>query len=507
MNTNIYNVFTEHFPADLSSIFIETEDGQSWSYADLEMECARLARFLTDAGVKKGERVAVQVDKTPQVLFLYLACLRAGFIYLPLNTAYTENELAYFLDNAEPTVVVCRSSNLASFKQIAKDNTVRHFYTLDNAPEHNLLQLSETSRPQFETVSCEKDDVAVILYTSGTTGRPKGAMITHGNLAANGLALKDTWGFKRDDVLLHALPIFHIHGLFVACHCVLLSGSKMLFIPKYNAETITKLLPRATVLMGVPTFYTRLLDNPAFTADACHNMRLFISGSAPLLEQTFTEFEQRSGHTILERYGMTETGMNTSNPLAGKRKAGTVGFPLPGVTARIVDDAGQPVSSNTVGNLQVKGDNVFKGYWRMPDKTAEEFTADDFFKTGDMATLDDEGYISIVGRGKDMVITGGFNVYPKEIEIEIDEIDGVVESAVIGIPHPDFGEAVTAVVARDANHKDCTQENIIAILKPRLANYKIPKRVLFVDELPRNTMGKVQKNLLRENYADLYREN
>ena len=504
MNTNIYNVFTEHFPADLSSTFIETEDGQTWSYADLNQESARLARFLTDAGVQKGERVAVQVEKNPQVIFLYLACLRAGFIYLPLNTAYTESELAYFIDNAEPAVVVCRASSLSGFKQIAKGKSVRHFYTLDDAPEHNLLPLSESTNPQFDTTPCDKDDVAVILYTSGTTGRPKGAKITHGNLAANGLALKQIWGFSQNDVLLHALPIFHIHGLFVACHCVLLSGSRMLFIPKFNADTLIELLPRATVLMGVPTFYTRLLDHPAFNSAVCSNMRLFISGSAPLLEQTFTEFQQRSGHTILERYGMTETGMNTSNPLEGERKAGTVGHPLPGVTTRIVDDAGNPVARNSVGNLQVKGDNVFKGYWGMPDKTAEEFTADGFFKTGDMATLDDDDYISIVGRGKDMVITGGFNVYPKEIELLIDEFDGVIESAVIGVPHPDFGEAVTAVATRDASNTACTEENIIASLKPKLANYKIPKRILFVDALPRNTMGKVQKNLLRETYADLF---
>ena len=488
----------------MSATFIETGEGEHWQYTDLEQESARLARFLTEAGIQKGERVAVQVDKTPQALFLYLACLRAGFIYLPLNTAYTESELAYFIDNAEPAAVVCRADNLTSFQQIAAGKGVRHFYTLEDAPEHNLLQLSAATAAEFDTASCSKDDVAVILYTSGTTGRPKGAMITHGNLAANGLALKQIWGFTRDDVLLHALPIFHIHGLFVACHCVLLSGSKMLFLPKFSADTIIRLLPRATVLMGVPTFYTRLLDNPAFTADVCSNMRLFISGSAPLLEQTFAEFQQRTGHTILERYGMTETGMNTSNPLEGERKAGTVGFPLPGVTARIVDDADQIVEPGTVGNLQVKGGNVFLGYWRMHDKTAEEFTADGYFKTGDMASLDDEGYISIVGRGKDMVITGGFNVYPKEIELLIDELEGVVESAVIGVPHPDFGEAVTAVVTRDVTNKACTEANIIAALKPKLANFKIPKRVMFVDDLPRNTMGKVQKNLLRESYADLF---
>ena len=505
MNTNIYNVFSERFPTDRSKTFIETENGQTWSYADLDNESARLARFLTNSGVQKGERVAVQVEKTPQAVFLYLACLRAGFIYLPLNTAYTKTELAYFIENAEPAVVVCRTADLPALKQIGANKKVRHFYTLDKDAEHNLLKLSQSTETQFETVACDKDDVAVILYTSGTTGRPKGAMITHGNLAANGLALKKIWGFNQHDVLLHALPIFHIHGLFVACHCVLLSGSKMLFIPRFNAETIIQLLPRATVLMGVPTFFTRLLDSPDFSAAVCNNMRLFISGSAPLLEQTFSDFQQRTGQTILERYGMTETGMNTSNPLEGERKAGTVGHPLPGVKARIVDDAGQEVAANTVGNLQVKGDNVFKGYWRMPDKTAEEFTPDGFFKTGDMATLDDDGYISIVGRGKDMVITGGFNVYPKEIELEIDELDGVIESAVIGVPHQDFGEAVTAVVTRDASNTDCTEENIITSLKPKLANYKIPKRILFVDELPRNTMGKVQKNLLRETYADLFK--
>ncbi len=488
----------------MSSPFIETEEGQQWSYADLEQESARLARYLTEAGIQKGERVAVQVDKTPQALFLYLACLRAGFIYLPLNTAYTESELAYFIDNAEPAAVVCRSDSLANFQQLGQGKAVRHFYTLENAPEHNLLQLSAATATNFDTVACNKADVAVILYTSGTTGRPKGAMITHGNLAANGLALKQIWGFSQDDVLLHALPIFHIHGLFVACHCVLLSGSKMLFIPRFNADTIIRLLPRATVLMGVPTFYTRLLDNPAFTAEVCRNMRLFISGSAPLLEQTFTEFQHRTGQTILERYGMTETGMNASNPLDGERKAGTVGFPLPGVTARIVDDAGNVAGPDTVGNLQVRGENVFIGYWGMPDKTAEEFTADGFFKTGDMASLDDEGYLAIVGRGKDMVITGGFNVYPKEIELIIDELDGVIESAIIGVPHPDFGEAVTAVVTRDVSNQACTEASIIAALKPKLANYKIPKRVIFVDELPRNTMGKVQKNLLRDTYAGLF---
>ena len=503
MNENIYSVFEARFPASRDAAFIETVEGTEYSYAFLEQESARIAHFLTNQGIGKGDRVAVQVEKSPQVLFLYLACLRAGFIYLPLNTAYTENELSYFIENAEPAVVVCRPESHALFSRL-QNPQLKVILTLDANGHGTLIEHSRASSTDFDTTPCDKDDIAVILYTSGTTGRPKGAMITHGNLAANGLSLQQAWGWQQSDVLLHALPIFHIHGLFVACHSVLLGGSKMLFVNKFDAKTIIKLLPRATVLMGVPTFYTRLLDEPDFNQDCCHNMRLFISGSAPLLEQTFEDFKQRTGYTILERYGMTETGMNTSNPLTGERLAGTVGMPLPGVEVRIVDGDNNIIHGDNVGILQVKGDNVFKAYWRMPEKTAEEFTCDGFFITGDMAKYNEQGYISIIGRNKDMVITGGFNVYPKEIELSLDEIEGIKESAIIGLPHKDFGEAVTAVVVPDDINAQPDEATIISSLKQHLASYKTPKKIIFVEQLPRNTMGKVQKNILREQYQSLY---
>ena len=504
MNNNIYSIFEQHFPASREAIFIETPNGDSYSYAILEQQVSKIANLLSKQGLNKGDRIAVQVEKSPQVLFLYLACLRAGFIYLPLNTAYTESELSYFIENAEPAVVVCDPESLALFTRIGEKHKLQHVFSLDAQGEGSLLTTSEDSPAEFTTTACDKDDIAVILYTSGTTGRPKGAMITHGNLAANGLALQKTWHWQQQDILLHALPIFHIHGLFVACHNVLLGGSKMLFVSRFDAKNVMQLLPEVTVLMGVPTFYTRLLDLADFNQDVCKNMRLFISGSAPLLEQTFTEFQQRTGHTILERYGMTETGMNTSNPIEGPRIAGTVGLPLPGVETRIVDDNNQPLPANSVGLLQVRGENVFKGYWRMPDKTAEEFTPDGFFITGDMASYNDQGYISIVGRNKDMVITGGYNVYPKEIELLLDEIEGVKESAIIGLPHKDFGEAVTAIVIpEDMNHAP-DEKLIINQLKQELANYKVPKKIIILDQLPRNTMGKVQKNILREKYNKLW---
>ncbi|MDH5370660.1 MAG: malonyl-CoA synthase [Gammaproteobacteria bacterium] len=502
-NTNIYSIFENRFPKSPDAVFIETTDGTHYSYAYLQQETARIANFLTQQGVKKGDRVAVQVEKSPHVLFLYLACLRAGFVYLPLNTAYTKNELSYFLENAEPTVVVCSTDVYELFSSF-KNNYLKHIYTLDTKEQGSLIEQSQNTAAEFETVACDTDDIAVILYTSGTTGRPKGAMITHGNLAANGLALQEAWNWQQSDVMLHALPIFHIHGLFVACHNVLLGGSKMLFLEKFDCKTIIQLLPKATVFMGVPTFYTRLLDDENFNSDVCQNMRLFISGSAPLLEQTFEDFQKRTGHTILERYGMTETGMNTSNPVDGERLAGTVGLPLPGVQTRIVDENNHTVENNQVGILQVKGDNVFKGYWGMPEKTAEEFTDDHFFITGDMATCNDKGYISIVGRNKDMVITGGYNVYPKEVELLLDESEGVKESAVIGLAHKDFGEAVTAIVVADDVNNPPDADKLRKQLKEQLASYKTPKKIIFIEQLPRNTMGKVQKNILRETYKDLY---
>ena len=503
MNTNIYSIFQTRFPKNSDASFIETTDGTHYSYAYLEQETARLAKFLSQQGVQKGDRVAVQVEKSPHVLFLYLACLRAGFVYLPLNTAYTKNELSYFLEDAEPTVVVCRTESHELFSGF-KNEALKYVFTLDANEQGTLIEQSRNVTTDFETIACNEDDIAVILYTSGTTGRPKGAMITHGNLAANGLALQKAWNWQQSDVMLHALPIFHIHGLFVACHNVLLGGSKMLFLEKFNSKTIIQLLPKATVFMGVPTFYTRLLDDENFTHDVCQNIRLFISGSAPLLEQTFDDFQKRSGHTILERYGMTETGMNTSNPVDGERLAGTVGLPLPGVEARIVDENNQTVENTQVGILQVKGDNVFKGYWRMPEKTAEEFTDDNFFITGDMATCNDKGYISIVGRNKDMVITGGYNVYPKEVELLLDESEGVKESAVIGLAHKDFGEAVTAIVVAEDINNPPDADALKKQLKEQLASYKTPKKIIFIEQLPRNTMGKVQKNILRKTYNDLY---
>lgn len=496
---NIYALFESRFPKERARTFIETDAGTRYSYADLERRSAQAAAYLTRLGIRKGDRVAVQVDKSPEALFLYLGCLRAGFIYLPLNTAYLESELDYFLGNAEPKAVICRPESLERMQTLADAHGVAQVLSLDGEGRGSLRDGMDNSAAEFDTVACTGDDVAVILYTSGTTGRPKGAMISHGNLAANGLALHQAWQWQPDDTLLHALPLFHIHGLFVACHCVLLNGTGMLFLRKFEVAAVRRLLPRATVLMGVPTFYTRLLADPDFGRDDCRNMRLFISGSAPLLEQTFTEFRDRTGHTILERYGMTETGMNTSNPVDGDRVPGTVGVALPGVSVRAVDQSDQPLGADEVGQLQVKGDNVFQGYWRMPEKSAEEFTADGYFRTGDLGKIDPRGYVSIVGRAKDLVISGGYNVYPKEVESFVDELDGVLESAVIGLPHADFGEMVAAVIVPQPNAK-LDEQQIIATLKQRVAGYKVPKRVFFVEALPRNTMGKVQKNVLREQF-------
>jgi malonyl-CoA/methylmalonyl-CoA synthetase len=505
-DANVFSLFRSRFPEDRQREFLQTASGQVYRYADLETQTARIAAALRGLGVAPGERVACQVDKSPQALFLYLACLRAGFIYLPLNIAYTESELAYFLEDAEPAAVVCRPETEGTIRRLAVTRGVRHVLTLAADGGGSLSEMAHSAEATSLDEPRMVDDIAAILYTSGTTGKPKGAMITHGNLASNADALASSWGFSADDVLLHALPIFHIHGLFVAVHCVLLSGSQMIFLPGFDAEALIQQLPRATVMMGVPTHYTRLLDRPEFGRKHCRHMRLFTCGSAPLLVQTFEEFERRTGHRILERYGMTETGMNTSNPLHGERKPGTVGLPLPGVEVRIVDEAGSPVASGQTGELLVRGPNVFKGYWRMPEKSAEEFTQDGFFHTGDIARIDAEGYVSIVGRAKDMVISGGFNVYPKEIEGLVDAMDGVVESAVVGLPHPDFGEGVTAIVVRESAGNRPEEAQIIAHLRSELANFKIPKRILFVDELPRNTMGKVQKALLRERYSDLYQD-
>ena len=499
-NANLYALFETRFPKDRSSTFLETPEGDRWTYADLERMTGAYAAQLSEAGVRPGDRVAAQVEKSPQALFLYLACLRGGFIYLPLNTAYPERELSYFLSDAEPSVVVCRPESADAVARLAREHHVGNVLTLDERGE-GTLKGDSGSGGVFPVAEVGPDHIAAILYTSGTTGRPKGAMLSHLNLSSNAEVLHKTWRFQPGDVLLHALPLFHTHGLFVACNTTLLNGSSMLFCSRFDVDTVKRLLPRAKVFMGVPTFYVRLLNDPGFGREHCKNMRLFISGSAPLLEQTFQEFRERTGHTILERYGMTECGMSTSNPVDGKRKAGTVGLPLEGVTLRVVDDAGKPVSSGEVGHIQFIGPNVFKGYWRNPEKTAEEFTDDGYFRSGDLGSLDEDGYVSISGRDKDLIISGGYNVYPKEVEMCIDELDEVAESAVIGLPHADFGEQVTAVVVPKVKGARLDGDRIMDALKSKLAGYKVPKQVFVVDSLPRNAMGKVQKNVLRERFS------
>ncbi|MDX1405533.1 MAG: AMP-binding protein, partial [Woeseiaceae bacterium] len=445
-NFNLFSHFDEQFKKHTDDELLRTESEQSFTWDGVDRRSAQLANCLGELGASPGDRVSVQVEKSPAALCLYLACLRAGLVFHPLNMAYKSGELEYFLGNAEPAIVVCDPDNAESLGPIAKAARVRTLLTLDRAGAGTLTETADQQPASFDTVNCVADDLAALLYSSGTTGRPKGIMLSHRNLLRNTEALVDAWGFTEDDRLLHALPIFHVHGLFVAIGCVLLSGCSMRWLPAFNEQQVIKFLPECTVMMGVPTYYTRLLANDAFTRDVADKARLFISGSAPLLEETFAEFEQRTGHRILERYGMTETNMNTSNPLHGERKPGTVGPPLPGVEVRICDDDGKQLGTDEIGNLQVRGPNVFIGYWKMPEKTAEDFTDDEFFNTGDKGKIDSDGYVSIVGRAKDVVISGGLNVYPKEIELFLDDLPGVKESAVIGVPHHDFGEAVVAVV-------------------------------------------------------------
>ncbi len=500
MNANLYTLFENHFGERQGEPCVLIPNGPVIHYDQLARWSSRIAHVLVRAGCRPGDRIAAQIDKHWHALALYLACLRAGLVYLPLNISYQKAELAYFFDDAKPRVVVCRPENLGLIATLAKAAVV---LTLD-ARGGELLDRAEDAPDTFDTVVSRPDDLAAIVYTSGTTGRSKGAMLTHRNLATNAAALVESWGFTRGDVLLHALPIYHVHGLFVATHCVLLSGSRMLWLSRFDAKEIAGLLPLATVMMGVPTFYTRLLAEPSLTRDAARSIRLFVSGSAPLLPETFDAFHARTGHQILERYGMTETGMLTSNPLSGPRVAGTVGRALPGVSVRVVGGDGAPCEPGTIGNVEVKGPNVFCGYWQMPEKTRAEFTADGYFKTGDMGEWahgrEGRGYLRLVGRAKDLIITGGLNVYPLEVEERIDMLNGVVESAVIGLPDPDFGEAVTAVVVGAPGHA-LTEREIIGALRDEIASFKVPKRVFFADDLPRNAMGKVQKNVLRSRYS------
>lgn len=499
------NLFSRLFdgldtPARLA---IETQDGAHISYGELIARAGQMANVLVARGVKPGDRVAVQVEKSVANIVLYLATVRAGAVYLPLNTAYTLNELDYFIGDAEPSLVVCDPAKAEGLAPIAAKVKAR-VETLGADGKGSLTDAAETASSEFTTVPRANDDLAAILYTSGTTGRSKGAMLTHDNLASNSLSLVGYWRFTDKDVLIHALPIYHTHGLFVATNVTLFSRASMIFLPKLDPDLIIKLMARATVLMGVPTFYTRLLQNPALSRETTKHMRLFISGSAPLLAETHREWSARTGHAVLERYGMTETNMNTSNPYDGERVPGAVGFPLPGVSVRVTDpETGKELPRDEIGMIEVKGPNVFKGYWRMPDKTKSEFRPDGFFITGDLGKIDDKGYVHILGRGKDLVISGGFNVYPKEIESEIDAMPGVIESAVIGVPHADFGEGVTAVLVCNKG-ADITEGAVLKALDGRLAKFKMPKRVFVVDELPRNTMGKVQKNVLRDTYKNIY---
>ncbi|MFL6840495.1 MAG: malonate--CoA ligase, partial [Bradyrhizobium sp.] len=456
-----------------------------------------------ERGVKPGDRVAAQTEKSVSGLALYLAAVRAGAVYLPLNTAYTLNELDYFITDAEPSLVVCDPSKAEGIGAIAAKVRGK-VETLGADGEGTLTDAAAKAKREFNTVARGNDDLAAILYTSGTTGRSKGAMLSHDNLASNSLTLVDYWRFTKGDVLIHALPIYHTHGLFVASNVTLFARASMIFLPKFDPDLTIKLMARSTVLMGVPTFYTRLLQSPALTKESTKHMRLFISGSAPLLADTHREWADRTGHAVLERYGMTETNMNTSNPYDGERVPGAVGHPLPGVSVRVTDaETGKVLPPEAVGMIEVKGPNVFKGYWRMPEKTQAEFRDDGFFITGDLGKIDNKGYVHILGRGKDLVISGGFNVYPKEIESEIDAMPGVIESAVIGVPHADFGEGVTAVVVCNPGAR-VDEATVLKLLEGRLAKFKMPKRVFVVDELPRNAMGKVQKNILRDTYSDIY---
>jgi malonyl-CoA/methylmalonyl-CoA synthetase len=502
MSANLFALATAAAARAPARPFLTTPEGRSLTYAEAVEGAGRWANALISLGVRPGDRVAVQVEKSPEAVLLYLATLRAGAVYLPLNTAYTLAELDYFVGDAEPALVVCDPVAREGVRALARGAAVE---TLDAGGEGSLAERAAAAPAAFADVARSADDLAAILYTSGTTGRSKGAMLTHGNLASNAEVLRREWRFTGEDVLLHALPIFHVHGLFVALNTTLAAGASMIFLPKFDPEAVIRFLPQSSVMMGVPTFYTRLLQDPRLDHDLVSRVRLFVSGSAPLLAETHRQWRDRTGHAILERYGMTETGMNTSNPYDGERVAGTVGPPLPGVELRIADpESGRPTPPGEIGMIEVRGPNVFKGYWRMPEKTAAEIRADGFFITGDLGLVDERGYVQIVGRGKDLVISGGFNVYPKEVESEIDALPGVVESAVIGLPHPDLGEGVTAVVAA-APGGALTEQAVLAALAGRLAGFKRPKRVLFVDDLPRNTMGKVQKAALRERWKDLYR--
>jgi len=503
MTNHVLSCIRARMPAG-DKIAIETADGKILTYGGLLDDTGRYAALMAKLGVAAGDRVAVQVDKSPQVIVLSLACIRLGAIFLPLNSQYTSSELEYFIEDAGPALVICSPERREEIGGIASAAGVKSIETMNAVGGGTFLDKAGRLPPDFEDAARSADDVAAILYTSGTTGRPKGAMQTHGSLASNAITLADYWRITPDDVLLHALPVFHTHGLFTASYTLIMAGGSMLFLPKFDPDQVLEMLARTTIMMGVPTFYTRLLQHPGLTKAATRHMRLFISGSAPMLSETHQEWHARTGHSILERYGMTETGMNTSNPLVGRRLAGSVGLPLPGISIRIADpESGRQLRDGEVGVIEVRGPNVFKGYWRMPERTREEFRPDGYFITGDLGKIDQDGYVHIMGRGKDLIITGGFNVYPKEVEDAINALPGVAESAVIGVPHRDFGEAVTAlVVCREGAKLD--ERDVLQAVTGRLAKFKRPKRVVMVDEFPRNALGKIRKDMLRNSFAGLY---
>ncbi len=494
---NLYLTYREGFPKDLDSTFIENTDGTIISYGELEEESAKYANGLSELGLQPGDRVSVQLDKSHEVVFIYLACLRANLIFHPINTAYKENELSFLLNDAKPSVFICEKEIYENISFLNLEESISHVFTL-NPADHESIQ-SIKKEGDHEIVDCSPDHTAALLYSSGTTGRPKGIMLTHGNIGSNAHALKDAWGFSDDDILLHSLPIYHVHGLFVALGCVFLSGSKILWTKSFDVEQAIELLPRCTVMMGVPTYYTRLVASKDLDKSCLSKMRLFISGSAPLLEDTFIQFYKKTDHHILERYGMTETNIICSNPLNGERKPETVGIPLKDILLRIVDDSFNSLEIGEIGHIQVRGPNVFNSYWNLPEKTKEDFTSDNYFNTGDKGFVDKDGYLSIVGRTKDMIISGGLNVYPKEVESLIDSFGEVEESAVIGLADKDLGESVTAIIVLNENFH-LSEDDIIFRLKKDIAGFKVPKKVIFVDDLPRNAMGKVQKNILRDKY-------
>ncbi|WP_300069418.1 malonyl-CoA synthase [uncultured Ruegeria sp.] len=502
MGNPLYDrLFGRH--AGKTTPFLHLPDGRVVTHAEFLDMSSRIANALTGLELEPGDRVAIQVEKSPEALALYAACAQTGLIFLPLNTAYTTAELSYFIENSEASLVVCDQANEAGLRPTAQAQNAQ-LVTLNADGTGSLMRRALGMLPAFEPVKRSESDLAAFLYTSGTTGRSKGAMLTQANLLSNAETLVREWRFTPEDVLLHALPIFHTHGLFVATNVILASGGSMIFLPKFDLDDILSLMPKATSMMGVPTFYTRLLDDDRFTGDLTRHMRLFISGSAPLLAETHERFQARTGHRILERYGMTETNMNTSNPYDGERRAGTVGFPLPGVELKVTDpDTGENLPQGEIGIIEVRGPNVFDGYWQMPEKTAAELREDGFFITGDLGRVDPDGYVHIVGRGKDLIISGGYNIYPKEVELVLDDQPGVLESAVIGVPHPDFGETVLGILVAEPGQSPDV-EAILATIQIELARFKHPRKLIVLDELPRNTMGKVQKNLLRDHYKDLF---